>query len=164
MKTDGLILEPKPMKVKLPVDLISRIEVEQITTLSSVELLRIPVWNEVKVGFFERLAFYVKKVLPFTLEILKFYFPVSVPFIHLYQNSIKDKPMNEKSLIEAIQGYASQFLSRWLLKVGGGFLLAHGVSEGSIEEISGAVISIAVGIVISLVNHKKALNSDPAKP
>jgi hypothetical protein len=50
---------------------------------------------------------------------------------------------------------------RWILKIGGGFLLSVGVSESSLAEIVGAVVSIGLGLIISLFQQKKAINTPP---
>ena len=63
-----------------------------------------------------------------------------------------------------IKDYIVSFLVRWVLKIGGGFLLAHGISQGSTTEVVTAIASALIGIVISLVNHNSAINTPPPKP
>lgn len=62
-----------------------------------------------------------------------------------------------------LKNYIVGFIVRWLMKIGGGFFLAHGISQNSIEEIVGAVIGILIGLFISLFQHKKAVDEYPVK-
>jgi hypothetical protein len=64
----------------------------------------------------------------------------------------------EQSMWEDLKNYIVGFLVRWIMKIGGGFLLAHGISQNSVKEIVGAVVGILIGLIISLFQHNKALN------
>ena len=70
------------------------------------------------------------------------------------------RPM-DSSFLETVKGFLSGMLVRWLLKIGGGFLLSVGLTEGSVTEIAGAVVAIVVGLVISLLQQKKAVLQTP---
>jgi len=63
-----------------------------------------------------------------------------------------------------IKNYIVGFLVRWIMKIGGGFLLAHGISQNSVNEIVGAIVGILFGLIISLFQHKKAVDEYPIKP
>lgn len=70
------------------------------------------------------------------------------------------KPM-DSSFLETIKGFLSGMLVRWLLKIGGGFLLSVGLTEGSVGQIASAIVAIVVGLVISLIQQKKAVLQTP---
>lgn len=70
------------------------------------------------------------------------------------------KPM-DTSFIETIKGFLSGMLVRWLLKIGGGFILSVGITEGSVAQIASAVVAIVVGLLISLIQQKKAVLQTP---
>jgi ABC-type antimicrobial peptide transport system permease subunit len=62
--------------------------------------------------------------------------------------------------METVKSFIVGFIFRWVLKIGGGFFLALGMSEGKIEEIIGAIVSIIIGLIVSLFQHNKALKTD----
>lgn len=62
---------------------------------------------------------------------------------------------------ESLKGFIVPFLTRWILKVGAGALLTLGITEGSATEVVGALVAFVVGVVMSLVNHKTAINTPP---
>jgi len=64
---------------------------------------------------------------------------------------------------EDIKNYIVGFIVRWIMKIGGGYLLAHGISQNSVEEIAGAVVGILIGLIISMFQHKKAVSESPIK-
>lgn len=70
------------------------------------------------------------------------------------------KPM-DTSFIETIKGFLSGMLVRWLLKIGGGFILSVGITEGSVAQIASAIVAIVVGLLISLIQQKKAVLQTP---
>lgn len=53
------------------------------------------------------------------------------------------------------------FLVRWVLKIGAGALATIGISEGSITEIVTALVMLIIGVVISLIQHKKIAYTNP---
>lgn len=60
-----------------------------------------------------------------------------------------------------IKQFLAGFIFRWVMKIAGGYLLSVGISEGSILEIVTAVVTILIGLVISLFQHKKAIEQLP---
>lgn len=70
------------------------------------------------------------------------------------------KKNTEAKMIDTLKNFIVGFVTRWVLKIGGGFLLAVGINDGKAEEIIGALVSIVVGLVISLFQQKKALETD----
>jgi hypothetical protein len=50
---------------------------------------------------------------------------------------------------------------QWILKVGAGILFSLGISNQSVEEIIAAIVSLILGIVYSLLTHKKIALTDP---
>lgn len=52
-------------------------------------------------------------------------------------------------------------ITRWVLKIGGGFLLSLGITEGSIEEIVASAVMLIVGVIISAVQTKKVAYTNP---
>jgi hypothetical protein len=59
-----------------------------------------------------------------------------------------------------IKSYISGFMVRWLLKIGGGFFLSIGIDDNSLTLIVSSIVSIILGLIISLVQHTKALNAE----
>ena len=60
--------------------------------------------------------------------------------------------------MEELKGYIVGIISRWLFKLAGGFLIGWGyTADSSLLEITG-VVAFVVGIVISFIQHKKAVN------
>lgn len=64
------------------------------------------------------------------------------------------------AMLDTFKNFVTGFVTRWILKIGGGFLLSVGVNEGSVTEIVAAVCSILIGLAISLFQQKKALETD----
>lgn len=56
------------------------------------------------------------------------------------------------------------FIVRWLMKGVGGYLIALGYTQDSAEELLLGVVSFLVGIIISLVQQKQAINTPPPTP
>lgn len=67
----------------------------------------------------------------------------------------------QKKMWNTIKKFIVEKLVQWLLKIAGGFFLSIGISQNSVEEIIGAIVSILLGIIYSLVTHKKVALSDP---
>lgn len=66
----------------------------------------------------------------------------------------------EDKMLDTLKNFIVGFVTRWVLKIGGGFLLAVGINDGKAEEIIGALVSIIVGLLISLFQQDKALKTD----
>ena len=71
-------------------------------------------------------------------------------------------------MLEEIRGYIAPLVTRWSLKALGGILVGIGIDGGhvagfltSAESVMVGVITFLVGLVISLFNHKKAINQPP---
>jgi hypothetical protein len=64
---------------------------------------------------------------------------------------------------ENIKGFLGGMLVRWVLKVGAGVIGTLGVSQGSATEVVSAVVMFAVGALISLIQHKKAIDTPAPK-
>lgn len=62
---------------------------------------------------------------------------------------------------ETLKGFVVGILSRWILKLVGGFLLGLGYTQDSAEALVVGVLSFVVGIVISIFQQKKAVNTPP---
>ncbi|MBM3711869.1 MAG: hypothetical protein FJW56_00305 [Actinobacteria bacterium] len=67
----------------------------------------------------------------------------------------------EISMWNTIKNFLVAKLVQWILKVGAGVLGTLGISNGSLEEIIGAIVSLVLGIVYSLLTHKKLALTDP---
>ena len=50
---------------------------------------------------------------------------------------------------------------RWALKFAAGWLTINGISQGAAEEVAIGLVMAGVGIVISLLQRKKDLATDP---
>ncbi len=95
---------------------------------------------------------------------------------------VPDKPIPDTSLnlFETIQAQLYHFkitgvtimwktikdfivakLIQWILKVGAGVLATLGISNNSVEELIGAIVALILGIIYSLVTHKKLALTDP---
>ena len=64
-------------------------------------------------------------------------------------------------LLEMLKGYFIPILVRWVAKIGGTWLVTAGWGEDDLRMIIGGVLSIIIGIIVSLVNHKSASKKDP---
>jgi hypothetical protein len=64
----------------------------------------------------------------------------------------------DKTLLESTQGFLTGIASRWILKVAGTFLATVGLQTGQVEEIIGGIVAVLLGIAVSLIQHKKAVN------
>lgn len=67
-------------------------------------------------------------------------------------------------MFDNIKGYAIGLLTRWGLKIAGGWLLSLGYSSGETSEIVAGAASLVIGIAISLYQHIRALKSQPPAP
>ncbi|MCK9282014.1 MAG: hypothetical protein M0P71_15430 [Melioribacteraceae bacterium] len=75
----------------------------------------------------------------------------------------QEKEEQKKEMWDTIKTYLIGMILRWIAKIGGGILLTIGISQNSWEEIITAIISIIAGLVMSIVQHKKALLTDPTE-
>jgi len=57
-----------------------------------------------------------------------------------------------------IKKFLTGILVRWILKLGGAWLLTIGVGTDTVEEIIGGILAILIGMIISLFQTKKAIN------
>lgn len=155
-----------PIKDKLPSWLKDEIrfkELEKLNGIEKPEILR-------PETFWEKLQRKSKPIISLLVGILDLFTKGSATKI---QNSIyeifTDEPAeinftnkSESSAMgKTIKDFIVGFVARWILKIGGGFLLSVGVSEGSVTEIVAAVCSILIGIAVSMFQQKKALEVDP---
>ncbi|MBS3945627.1 MAG: hypothetical protein KGZ42_09030 [Melioribacter sp.] len=62
---------------------------------------------------------------------------------------------------KTIKDFVVAKLIQWILKVGAGVLATQGISNNSVEEIIGAIVALILGIIYSLVTHKKLALTDP---
>lgn len=84
-------------------------------------------------------------------------------FIDNIRAKIYNKIQEEKlKMWQTVKKFLVQKLVQWILKIGGGFLLSIGISQNSVEEIIGALISILLGVLYSLITHKKIALADPS--
>lgn len=79
---------------------------------------------------------------------------IKAKFYHL-------KVEGEIKMWNTIKDFLVAKLVQWVLKVGAGVLVTLGISNNSVEEIIGAVVSLILGIVYSLLTHKKIALTDP---
>lgn len=83
-------------------------------------------------------------------------------FIDNIRAKIYNKTMEkQKAMWLTVKKFIVEKLVQWLLKIAGGFFLSIGISQNSLEEIIGALVSIIIGIIYSVVTHKKVALSDP---
>lgn len=62
---------------------------------------------------------------------------------------------------KTIKDFIVAKLIQWVLKVGAGVLATLGISNNSVEELIGAIVALILGIIYSLVTHKKLALTDP---
>ena len=79
------------------------------------------------------------------------------------ENILSNK-MESSTMLDTIKNFLTGFITRWILKIGGTFLLSAGFSEAELTtkltEIISGFLAIGIGIIISLVQHKTALETD----
>ncbi|MEW6508851.1 MAG: hypothetical protein AB1432_14010 [Bacteroidota bacterium] len=79
---------------------------------------------------------------------------IKAKFYHL-------KVEGETKMWNTIKDFLVAKLVQWVLKVGAGVLVTLGISNNSIEEIIGASVSLILGVIYSLITHKKIALTDP---
>ncbi|MFI5250786.1 MAG: hypothetical protein ACHQQQ_00015 [Bacteroidota bacterium] len=69
--------------------------------------------------------------------------------------------------MEEFKGYLTQMIFRWLLKIIGGYFAIDGIvnagTKDALLEISTGISAVIIGIVISMLNHKKVYRMEPDK-
>ncbi len=68
---------------------------------------------------------------------------------------------SDQKMWDTLKTYLVGMILRWIAKIGGGILLTIGISQNSWEEIVTAILSILIGIITSLVQHKKIALTEP---
>lgn len=63
--------------------------------------------------------------------------------------------------LEVIKKQIIGILTRWLLKIAGGFLLSIGLTDTNVETIVTSVVMLIGGIIISIMQNKKLAGTDP---
>jgi hypothetical protein len=61
--------------------------------------------------------------------------------------------------LDEVRNFIVGFLLRWALKIGGTYFATIGIESGTIEQIIGGLASIVLGILVSLFQTKKALDT-----
>jgi len=82
-------------------------------------------------------------------------------FEKIFGKIILYKKQKEFEMWNTIKSFLVAKIIQWLLKVGSGVLLTLGISQNSLEEIIGAIVSLLIGIIYSLLTHKKIALTDP---
>ena len=72
--------------------------------------------------------------------------------------------MDWAKLFETLKGFVTGILVRWVLKLAGGWLIGLGFTEGNITEWVSGVVVFLFGILISLLQQKKAVEQTPPTP
>lgn len=84
-------------------------------------------------------------------------------FQWLIAKSFQIKFEGEIKMWNTIKKFLVAKIVQWILKVGSGVLLTLGITQNSIEEIVGAIVSLLIGILYSLFTHKKVALTDPTE-
>lgn len=79
---------------------------------------------------------------------------IKAKFYHL-------KVEGETKMWNTIKDFLVAKLVQWILKVGAGVLATLGISNNSIEEIIAAIVALILGVIYSLITHKKIALTDP---
>jgi len=82
-------------------------------------------------------------------------------FEKIFGKIILYKKQKEFEMWNTIKSFLVAKIVQWLLKVGAGVLLTLGISQNSLEEIVGAIVSLLIGIIYSLLTHKKVALTNP---
>lgn len=77
------------------------------------------------------------------------------------QNAEYEKP-DYSGIIRETRSFLTGFAVRWVLKIAGTYFATIGIENRTLEEIIGGLLAIISGIVISLFQHKKALETNPS--
>ena len=64
--------------------------------------------------------------------------------------------------MEDLKGFLARMIFRWLLKIAGGYFAINGALSPDLNnallQVAGGLSAIIVGVIISLSQHKKAIN------
>ena len=60
-----------------------------------------------------------------------------------------------------VKSFLVSKIVQWILKICAGVLTTLGISNNSVEEIVGGIVSAIVGIVWSLITHQKVALTEP---
>ena len=68
--------------------------------------------------------------------------------------------------MDELKGFMTQMIFRWLLKIVGGYIAINGIVNPDINnalmQLAAGVSAILVGMIISISQHKKAINQLPS--
>jgi len=67
----------------------------------------------------------------------------------------------EKKMFDAIKKFIVEKIFQWIMKIGGTWILAAGVSENSVYEIIAGIVSILISMIWSLLQTGKIALTDP---
>ena len=67
----------------------------------------------------------------------------------------------EIKMWNTVKSFLVSKIVQWIFKIGAGALLALGISQGTVEEVVGGIVSALVGIVWSLITHQKVALTEP---
>jgi|WetSurMetagenome_2_1015567.scaffolds.fasta_scaffold562859_2 hypothetical protein len=67
--------------------------------------------------------------------------------------------------MDDLKGFLTQMIFRWLLKIVGGYFAINGVLNpdltDALTQLAAGVSAILIGVIISITQHKKALDQVP---
>jgi len=87
----------------------------------------------------------------------------AMPKINFFDKLFYGVKTMDVKIIDFVKKQLTGLISRWVLKIGGGFFVAIGVESGTIETTIGGILAIVIGLVISLIQGKKLANTEPAE-
>lgn len=64
-------------------------------------------------------------------------------------------------MLESLKGYLPGFVGGLAMKFFGGTFVALGYTQDSGAELIGGIVAFILGVIIDVVQHKKALNAPP---
>lgn len=66
--------------------------------------------------------------------------------------------MDFMAIWNAVKGFLVGFIVRWLLMIGGTVFASAGITEDKLVEMIGGILAIVISLIITLFQHKKAVN------
>ena len=69
--------------------------------------------------------------------------------------------MDFMAIWKAIQGFIVGFIVRWVMVVAGSVIADAGLTEEDVVKIIAGVLMVIVSFIISLVQHKNAVEAEP---